>query len=216
MPHATNPPHWHIVIPVKDPVRAKTRLAHDLGGRRPELALAFARDTVRAALTADSVASVTVVTGSDRVAEILAADGARVVDEGAVADLNRVITSVVGRRPVQRPTAVLLGDLPALTSSALDRALGLAGGHETAFVPDATGAGTTMISARVGAILRPRFGADSAAAHAATGAQRLSGDELVTLRRDVDDLADLIEAAELGLGAFTAALARAAGLVGLR
>jgi len=208
--------HWHLVVPVKEPWRAKSRLAHELGERRPELALAFARDTVQAALAAEAVASVTVVTGDERVAKVLTGDGARVIDEGAVAELNRVIISVVGSKPVRRPTAVLLGDLPALTSSALEHALALAAGYDRAFVPDAAGVGTTFLAARTGASLRPRFGTGSAAAHARDGAQRLVGKELSSLRCDVDSLADLIEAAELGLGRFTGALVREAGLVGLR
>jgi 2-phospho-L-lactate guanylyltransferase len=107
------------------------------------------------------------------------------------------------------PVAALTGDLPALRPAELTAGLseaGAAGGR--AFVPDASGAGTTLLTAPSGAALRPRFGPGSAAAHASSGATPLLG-PWPSLRRDVDTAADLAAAAVLGLGPHTARLYRA-------
>jgi 2-phospho-L-lactate/phosphoenolpyruvate guanylyltransferase len=195
---------WQVFVPVKDPERAKTRLARTLGERRPELALAFARDTVAAAMAAAAVETVTVVTADERVAKVLGDDGAQVVDEGAVHDLNAVISTAVGRRPLRENTAVLLGDLPALASSELEHALALATRYDSAFVADAAGTGTTLLAARRGSIMHAHFGPGSAIAHVRAGATALGDPAFSTLRRDVDSAADLIEAARIGFGRYTA------------
>src|SRR5919204_619987 len=75
--------------------------------------------------------------------------------------------------------------------------VGLTTAH--AIVPDASGTGTTLLTAPSGAALNPRFGTGSAAAHAASGAVPLVG-PWPSLRRDVDTAADLRAAAALGLG----------------
>ncbi|MYX42965.1 2-phospho-L-lactate guanylyltransferase, partial [Streptomyces sp. SID89] len=50
---------WTLVIPLKPLARAKSRLADTAGdGVRPGLALAFAQDTVAAALASAAVAGV--------------------------------------------------------------------------------------------------------------------------------------------------------------
>jgi 2-phospho-L-lactate guanylyltransferase len=72
------------------------------------------------------------------------------------------------------------------------------------FVADAAGTGTTLLTA-AGVPLDPRFGRDSAAAHAGAGAVPLDGG-WPGLRRDVDTPADLAAAVRLGVGTATAAL----------
>ncbi len=69
---------------------------------------------------------------------------------------------------------------------------------------DTAGVGTTMYAAAYDEF-RPRFGADSRAAHLEQGAREIDG-ELPSLRRDVDDLDDLDHARHLGLGPHTVAL----------
>ena len=206
---------WHVLVPVKDIVHAKSRLATSLGEHRPEIALAFALDTVRAALRCASVASVTVVTRDYRVASVLGVAGARILAEDAAPQpnvapqLNAVIVAAAARgMDDATKLAVLLGDLPALMPAELEHALNLADHHDTAFVPDAGGTGTTLLTAKRRSLLQPRFGPGSASAHAATGAERLESRGLAGLRRDVDDLADLFEAARLGLGCQTRSLLR--------
>jgi 2-phospho-L-lactate guanylyltransferase len=92
-------------------------------------------------------------------------------------------------------------DLPALRPAELAAALSAAEASQRAFVPDAAGTGTVLLTAVTGR-LEPLFGEDSAAAHAESGAVRLGGD-WASLRRDVDTPADLSEAVELGLGKYT-------------
>jgi 2-phospho-L-lactate guanylyltransferase len=99
---------------------------------------------------------------------------------------------------------VLLGDLPTVTPAALSRALQACGQHQTAFVPDAEGTGTVLLTARALADLVPAFGAGSAAAHA-RHSTRLDLD-LPLLRSDVDDDVALGRAVALGVGPRTAAV----------
>ncbi|MGW3137856.1 2-phospho-L-lactate guanylyltransferase, partial [Streptomyces sp. NPDC001139] len=71
---------WTLVIPLKPLARAKSRLAdtaHD--ALRPSLALAFAQDTVTAALACPAVKDVAVVTDDALAGRELAVLGARIV-----------------------------------------------------------------------------------------------------------------------------------------
>jgi len=62
-----------------------------------------------------------------------------------------------------------------------------------------------LLAAPAGAALDPRFGVGSAAAHAGSGARRLTGD-WPGLAQDVDTEADLRTVLALGAGAHTCAL----------
>ena len=73
------------------------------------------------------------------------------------------------------------------------------------FVPDAEGTGTVLLAGLEARVLRPAFGAGSAAAHEAAGARRLTL-ELPRLRRDVDTREDLRTALTLGVGPRTRAV----------
>jgi 2-phospho-L-lactate guanylyltransferase len=92
-----------------------------------------------------------------------------------------------------------------LRAEELDGAVraGLAAGRR-AFCSDRLGTGTTLLLAPPGQPLDPRFGSDSAAAHRASGAHELPG-RWPGLRCDVDTVADLTAAGQLGLGRFTRA-----------
>src|SRR6266540_2385770 len=100
--------------------------------------------------------------------------------------------------------AVLSADLAALRPDELGAALAASTPHRRAFVADAAGTGTTLLAARPGVALEPRYGGRSRAAHRASGAAELAGD-WPSLRRDVDTAEDLAAAARLGLGPATAA-----------
>ncbi len=209
---------WSLVVPVKVLARAKSRLAALAGPQRPALALAMAADTVAAALACPDVSRVIVVTDDPRAASVLAGIGAIVLAERADLGLNPALrqgAEHAGARWPQSGVGALAADLPALRPGELAAALRLAARWPQAFVPDASGAGTTLYTARPGAAFRPRFGPGSAARHRAAGAVQLSGPGLASLRRDVDEAADLRGAGALGLGARTAAIAgRLAGRPG--
>ncbi len=109
---------WTLVIPLKPLARAKSRLADTADdGLRPGLALAFAQDTVSAALACTAVRDVVVVTDDSVAARELAALGAAIVPDEPLGGLNAALAH--GERAVRtvRPdsaVAALNADLPAL------------------------------------------------------------------------------------------------------
>jgi len=197
------------VVPVKRLLVAKSRL-YAAGRPRPEhaaLALALALDTVTAAVAADPVVRVLVVTDDPDAAAAVRAAGALVVEDGPDAGLNPALAYGAQRAAALDPgagVALLSADLPALRPAELTAALAAAARHARSFVPDAAGAGTTLLAAAPGVPVDPRYGAGSAAAHRGSGAVALTGD-WPSLRRDVDTAADLSAAAALGLGPATRA-----------
>ena len=198
-----------VVVPVKPLALGKSRLQGLPTERRRELAAAFARDTVAAALGAGGVEAVLVVTDDVAFASELAGDRCEVIPDGVSDDLNgtlRQAAAEVHRRwPGTTPVA-LCADLPALVPADLEAALAAAGGEGPVFVRDTSGEGTTMYAAPA-ASFEPHFGPGSARAHLTAGATELVV-PVPTLRQDVDDLADLGRALVLGVGEHTA---RAAG-----
>jgi 2-phospho-L-lactate/phosphoenolpyruvate guanylyltransferase len=202
---------WTVVIPVKGPAAAKSRLAPAVpDDARAELARAFALDTVSAAIAAASVGRVLVV-GDDP----SLADGAEFVREpgGSERGLLPAIRHGIAHARVEEavPVAVLLGDLPALRPEELDAALGAAARHPLAFVRDADGTGTTLATAGAGVPFEPRFGPDSAARHAAAGFVELEASVAPGLTRDVDTVDGLETVLHHGVGDHTAeAVARLA------
>ncbi|MCU1527588.1 MAG: CofC, 2-Phospho-l-lactate Guanylyltransferase [Frondihabitans sp.] len=171
---------WTIVIPVKGTPFAKSRLG--AGGAVTE---AIALDTVSAAA---AVARVVVVTPRSNPAPF--ADlGARRVDEvegGLRAAIETGIESA-GSGSV----AVLLGDLPGLSSEQLRSTLVAAAQHSRAMVADAAGDGTVLVTALAGVPHRQAFGPGSRAAHLAAGYVELAVGAAPGLRRDVDTPFDL-------------------------
>ena len=193
-------PRFSLLVPVKDGRGAKTRLGGVDATGRADLMAAFARDAIDAAL-ATPLVEVHVVGDPASMAGLAGDLGVPVIPDEGDGDLNRALRRAAAR--VARPgrgVAVMLGDLPCLRTDDLAVALDHAG---RGYVADADGTGTTLLFAPTGVDLDPRFGPDSAAAHAASGAVPVAG-ELLSLRRDVDTSADLDRAIELGVGARTA------------
>jgi 2-phospho-L-lactate guanylyltransferase len=212
---------WSLVVPVKVLAQAKSRLTGLASPLRAELALAMVADTVAAATAASSVAAVLIVTDDAAVREVAADLGAIVLPDQPAAGLNAAVAHGAAYSAANWPDrgrAALAGDVPALQSAEVDAALAAAGtgsaARWSAFVPDADGTGTTLYAAAPGAQFRPEFGVASRDRHLAAGAVELDlGDRARGLRRDVDTIADLREAATIGLGPRTlAVLARAGGI----
>ena len=199
-----------VVVPVKPPARGKSRLVGIDDEDRAALAAAFALDTVSACLAADLVEAVLVATDDVAFAERLQTLGAVAIPDGVSDDLNGSLRQAAAearrRWPDLVPVAVC-ADLPALLADDLDTALGAVAPGEPAYVVDAAGVGTTTYTAAY-ADFDPRFGIGSALAHDTAGARAVSGD-LLTLRRDVDDVDDLRVAVGLGVGRHTAGLVSA-------
>ncbi|MEU3952227.1 2-phospho-L-lactate guanylyltransferase [Streptomyces achromogenes] len=206
---------WTLVIPLKPLARAKSRLADTAGdGVRPGLALAFAQDTVVAALACAEVPDVAVVTDDELAGRELAALGARIVPDVPGGGLNAALAhgaAAVRRRRPGAAVAALNADLPALRPAELSRVLAAAAEFPRAFLPDAAEVGTTLLAAVGGQELRPAFGVDSRARHRVSGAAELAPAGVDSVRQDVDTGADLRAALALGVGRFTAAVA--AGLL---
>jgi 2-phospho-L-lactate guanylyltransferase len=169
-----------LLVPVKDLATAKSRL--DLPAElRRDLVTAMAQDVLGACRD----------TGLPVV----------VVRDGP--DLDSALR--VAASGVPGPVAVVMADLPCLTSATLLEILDRAEGHDRWVVADAGGTGTALLGAHPGAHLDPAFGIGSFQRHGA-GRTDLSGLAAPGLRHDVDTLADLAAALPLGVGPRTAAV----------
>lgn len=164
---------WTLAVPLKPLARAKSRLADTADdGVRPGLALAFAQDTVAAALACAAVHDVVVVTDDPLAGRELAALGARIVPDDPAADpadgLNAALRHAAALARAARPAApvaTLNADLPALRPDELARVLDAAAAFPRAFLADAAGTGTTLLAAAPGRALRPAFGPGSRLGH---------------------------------------------------
>lgn len=192
-----------VVVPVKPPAVAKSRLGGLGDDVRRALAAAFAADTVEAALSSTHVAAVLVVTDDHELARELAGRGAEVIPDGASDDLNASLVQAAAellRRHPRLHVAALCADLPALRPDDLARALDAAPADRMGFVADADGVGTTVVTSPDLDSFRPCFGHASRAEHLERGAREIDLDDIASLRRDVDTPADLAAVLRLGIG----------------
>ena len=204
------PPRYAVLVPVKRPAFAKSRLAPLGDEARRALVVAFALDTVAAALECAAVSGVLAVTDDHLLAAGLADVGAFVIPDAVTDDLNgslRQAALEAQRRWPDSAVAALCADLPALRPVELERALRSAPTDRMSFVTDADGAGTTTVLAPSSDLFDPRFGPESRKAHLEAGAAEIDPDDVPTLRHDVDTPADLAAALVLGVGGRTAVTA---------
>jgi 2-phospho-L-lactate guanylyltransferase len=200
---------WGVAVPVKHSDIGKSRLQEFAGPFRGELARAMAADCVAAVVSCVLVQQVVVVTDDDSAAEQFLAVGARVVADVPGSGLNPALEFGVEVLRTGRPglwVAALSADLPALRPAELATALVAASRVPRAFLADAAGIGTTLLTAAPGVALAPAFGRLSRTAHRASGATEINPFGLSTLRRDVDTASDLRDATGLGVGPRTAAV----------
>jgi 2-phospho-L-lactate guanylyltransferase len=189
---------WTVLVPIRALPSAKSRLASSVSPDVFEqLVAAIRADTLAAASAAGPVARVVVV-GDE--------PGAGVTLVQTSPGLNGALRDGAAHARehwAQDGVAALVGDLPSVRPAELAAALDAASAHPSAFVPDRTGTGTTLLTARPGTVLDPRFGDGSAARHRTIAAELAAG---AGLRHDVDTAEDLIAAARVGLGPHTAAV----------
>ncbi|KAA1394423.1 2-phospho-L-lactate guanylyltransferase [Aeromicrobium ginsengisoli] len=194
------------IVPMKAWDQAKSRLHADPHVRRT-LAEAFARDTLAAVLACPEVSDVVVVTQGDLVVDHVRAAGAHVIQEPGDRSLDTLGSAIrhgiawAGEHRPDVPVAVVPSDLPALTPDALGELLREAATHPFAFVADANGDGTTILTSRSPELMRPGYGPGSAERHRGLGAYELVAPG--ALRQDVDVLIDLAAAERLSLGPHT-------------
>jgi 2-phospho-L-lactate guanylyltransferase len=189
---------WTVLVPIRALPSAKSRLASSVSPAVFErLVAAIRADTIAAARAAGPVARLVIV-GDEPGAGVTLVQTSRGLN-GALCDG----AAYAREHWAQDGVAALVGDLPALRSEELAAALDAAADHPSAFVPDRTGTGTTMLTARPGTLLDPRFGDGSASRHRVVATQLTAG---AGLRHDVDTADDLAAAAGVGLGPQTAAV----------
>ncbi|MDQ6848564.1 MAG: 2-phospho-L-lactate guanylyltransferase [Actinomycetota bacterium] len=198
---------WTVLVPMKALPAAKSRLAQTVpAGWHVELVAAIRADTLRAVRAAARAARVLVITDVED-----GISGALVQSAPGLNGALRDGADHAGQHWPRDGVAALVGDLPALRPEDLDAALVAAAGHAHAFVSDAAGTGTTLLTATPGTALAARFGTGSAARHAA---HAVALDASAGLRHDVDSVADLASAAMLGVGPATRAVLDRARLPG--
>jgi 2-phospho-L-lactate guanylyltransferase len=204
-----------VLVPVKPPAVAKSRLA-DLGeDARRDLATAFAVDTVTAALDCPAVDRVLVVTDDHELARGLQQLGVDTLPDGTSDDLNgtlRLAAAEMHRRHPALRLAALCADLPALRPDELAAVLAAASAERMTFVADEQREGTTVVLASSVEQFAPAFGQDSRRRHLEAGAHEVDGIDVPSVRRDVDDRTDLAEAMRLGVGVRTSLVVTALGL----
>jgi 2-phospho-L-lactate guanylyltransferase len=202
---------WTVIIPAKALPEAKSRLLGATAdpAEHRALVLALRADTVAAVARTDAVARYVLVV--DRPIELPAPTGVDVVVQSRPG-LNEALREAAEHAARTWPDdaiAALVGDLPALRTEELAVALAAAAAHDRAFVPDAAGLGTTLLTAAPGRELRPRFGPGSAERHRADAVELPAGPGL---RHDVDTADDLAAAARLAVGPATEAVLAAYGV----
>jgi len=206
---SSSPRRFGVIVPVKPPAFAKSRLAPLGDAARSDLATAFATDTVGAALECPLVDRVLVVTDDHLLARAMSGLGADVLPDGTTDDLNGTLRQAAAELHRRHPAlglAALCADLPALRPSELGEALTAADAERMSFVADREGEGTTAVVAPGMNRFRPGFGTGSRRRHLAAGAVEIAL-EVPGLRRDVDDPDDVEEALALGVGARTSLVA---------
>jgi 2-phospho-L-lactate/phosphoenolpyruvate guanylyltransferase len=202
---------YAVLVPVKRPAVAKSRLG-GLGDRaRVDLAHAFAVDTVAAVQACLLVARVLVVTDDHLMAAWMAEQGADVIPDGA-SDLNGTLVQAAAemhRRDPHLGLVAVCADLPALRPSELASALGASDPARMSFVADQERTGTTAVVAPRLETFRPSFGPGSRRQHLEADAFEVDGVDVPGLRRDVDDPDDLVAAIKLGVGPRTSVVTTA-------
>ena len=200
------PSRYGVLVPVKPPAVAKSRLGSVGDELRAALVVAFAVDTITAALESPLVARVLAVTDDHTLAAGLADLGAAVIPDGTTDNLNASLVQAAAELERREPglrIAALCADLPALRPDELTKVLSSAPADRMSFVADADHVGTTVVLAPTPADFAPQFGSKSRLAHLEAGAVEIDRDDVPGLRRDVDTAADLEAALELGVGVRT-------------
>ncbi|GAB7002545.1 hypothetical protein JCM18899A_00160 [Nocardioides sp. AN3] len=193
---------WAIVVPVKQWSTAKSRVTGLTEQERYELAIGLATDTVGAICSTPEVAACLVVGPPDNLRDLSpCVDSPLVheVEEQPDARHDPLNTALGQGRDAAlsegfRQVAMIVADLPGLTSPGLSAFLRLVPPTRPALVCDQAGTGTTLLAGRRGERLRPAFGTHSAARHRSDGALDVTPRCDPSLRLDVDTWADLTAA----------------------
>lgn len=186
------------MVPLKSPERAKSRLATVL---RPEqrlrLFFALAERVIRTLHATRGIDSVAVVTASAQIAAFSRSLGAIPILQSADSGMSAAFDLALGELQVTNAQRVLMlpGDLPLISSSALDAVLATAEtGARIVVVPDRHRVGTNALLCSPPQALAPCFGGHSFERHlAAAKAAGVSARalEVEALALDLDHPEDL-------------------------
>lgn len=202
---------WRAVICARPLSVAKSRLRPLGEEARQALALAMTQDVLEAAAGANTVAEVVLVSDDPLLSRSARALGAVVLPDPGLGLNGAFLHGMDDGSAGHTWTALLMADLPCLTSHVLQRVLDAAARHDTAVVADRRGTGTTLLTTAPGHLARPRFGDASWCRHVATGAAPVAAHE-PRARCDVDTPADLGIALGIGVGTHTAETVEGFGL----
>ena len=189
-----------VVIPLKSPQSAKSRLSSVLDGRqRLRLFYYLAKRVIEAAMNTPSVDAVTVATASDAVAAFATRLGAECLrldgDHGTAAACSAALNS--RRLPPRERVLFLPGDLPLVSSNALTQLVALSDLRPlVAIAGDRRKHGTNALLCSPGNTIPLCFGKDSFAKHL-SAARRLGISTRIIdspcLDLDIDEAVDLQE-----------------------
>lgn len=203
-----------IAVPVKEPNRSKSRLAGVLEEHeRAALTLAMLED-VLAATGGLSGWDTWVISRDESVRSLARRLGAQPVAE-AGRSLGAAVRQVEGTLAPEATLAVLLGDLPWLTTGELRSALDTAG--TTVAAPASSDGGTNLLVRRPHSVIPARFGRASFARHAAEAERagiRLVEVRLPGLENDLDRPGDVARLLKSGHAGATGAVCLRLGLAG--
>lgn len=162
------------LVPAKLGPAVKTRLGAVLNEeQRRALARAMLCDVLEALRSASCLAGVAVVTRDESVAALAAAADAVPFLETHAGGLNEgVAEGIAGcRARGASGVVVVMGDLPNLAASDVERAVAALPARGVVLVPSRDGTGTNVLAARPANLLLPTFfGGDSLARHRAASA----------------------------------------------
>jgi 2-phospho-L-lactate guanylyltransferase len=204
-----------VAVPVKPLHRAKSRLSPLLSpSERAEISLAMLDDVLRACTAIDGW-NVWVISHAEDALDLARRRGATgVVERGrTLADAVRQVETALVDEPPGSTLAVVLADLPFITSAALGRVLG-----DPATVvasPATSDGGTNVLVRRPPTVIRSRFGPSSFAKH--RWAARRAGVAFAAVASDevgfdLDRPDDLRRVVGSGEGTSTEAACRRLGL----
>ncbi len=190
---------WHAIVPAKRLKDAKTRLG------REDLVLPFLTDVINAVKDSTLIATITVVSADPTICRSALQLGCQVVKEIQSEGLLAAIDLGIGHLDAtdRENLVVVLGDLPCLMPAHLDLFVNQGKAHESAFLSDAEGTGSTMWMRTRSVAPTPQFGLRSRAKHRQAGAHEVAHEDLVGAQRDVDTLVNLWDAERIGVGRAT-------------
>lgn len=197
---------WSVLVPIKSTSHAKSRFEGVTASIRRDLAIAMVLDVVDASLACEAVRQVVLVSPEPEVFAAMRSDPRLLFAQDVPCGLNEALLHALSTLEGGRhrgSAAAVTGDLPALTTAELTRALAIARSHTQSFVPDSDGQGTTVYAAGVYGAFAPGFGSRSRVAHSQAGCHRLDFPASSGIRQDVDDMAGLAAALAVGAGEST-------------